>query len=121
YFAGRAPGRRKLAPGVRPGKTLEGALAGVLAGVAWVALSSRWPDTYGLALVEHRSFGPALLWAALLAAVSIQGDLFESLLKRRAGRKDSSGLLPGHAGVLDRIDALLPVAPLAFLLSGAVF
>jgi len=121
YFAGRALGRRKLAPRVSPGKTLEGALAGVLAGVAWIALTSRWSGTYGHALAEHWSFGPALLWAALLAAVSIEGDLFESLLKRRAGRKDSSGLLPGHGGVFDRIDALLPVAPLALLLSGAVF
>jgi len=121
YFAGRSLGRRKLAPRVSPGKTLEGALAGVLAAVAWIAVSSRWPGTYGHALVQHWSLGVALLWAALLAVVSIEGDLFESLLKRRAGRKDSSGLLPGHGGVFDRIDALLPVAPLALLLSGAVF
>jgi len=121
YFAGRAWGRRKLAPRVSPGKTFEGALAGVLAAVAWIALSSQWAGTYGHALAGRWSPGVALLWAALLAAMSIVGDLFESLLKRRAGRKDSSGLLPGHGGVLDRIDALLPVAPLALLLSGAVF
>ncbi|MDX3893110.1 phosphatidate cytidylyltransferase [Pusillimonas sp.] len=116
YFAGKALGRRKLAPRVSPGKSWEGAIAGVLAAIAWVAVSSRWPGSFGAVLVQGWSLGGALIFAAFLAALSIIGDLFESLLKRRAGRKDSSALLPGHGGVFDRIDALLPVAPTAFML-----
>ncbi|MFC4274234.1 phosphatidate cytidylyltransferase [Achromobacter aloeverae] len=121
YFAGRAFGRRKLAPRVSPGKTVEGALAGVLAVVIWVAVSSLWAPTFGAALVARWGWAGALPLAAALAALSIIGDLFESLLKRRAGRKDSSALLPGHGGVYDRIDAVLPVAPLAFILIGVGF
>jgi len=116
YFVGRAIGRRKLAPRVSPGKSWEGAIAGVLAAVLWVAVSSQWPGSFAAVLVQAWSLGGALILAAFLAALSIVGDLFESLLKRRAGRKDSSALLPGHGGVYDRIDALLPVAPTAFLL-----
>ena len=118
YFGGRAFGRRKLAPRVSPGKTMEGALCGVAAGVIWIGVSSFWEGTYGYALARHWGLAAALPLAALLAVFSIVGDLFESLLKRRAGRKDSSALLPGHGGVFDRIDAVLPVAPIAFLLSG---
>ncbi|MGB3435157.1 phosphatidate cytidylyltransferase [Achromobacter sp.] len=121
YFAGRAFGKRKLAPRVSPGKTIAGAVAGVLGAVVWIGLSSLWEGTYGHALVERWSFWLALPIAALLGVVSIVGDLFESLLKRRAGRKDSSTLLPGHGGVYDRIDAILPVAPFALLLSGVLF
>ncbi|WP_195844167.1 phosphatidate cytidylyltransferase, partial [Bordetella pertussis] len=106
---------------VSPGKTVAGAVAGVLGAVAWIALSSQWDGTYGQALVERWSWWLALPAAALLGVVSIVGDLFESLLKRRAGRKDSSALLPGHGGVYDRIDAILPVAPLALLMSGVLF
>ncbi|MFD4840776.1 phosphatidate cytidylyltransferase [Achromobacter sp. NPDC058515] len=121
YFAGRAFGKRKLAPRVSPGKTIEGAVAGVLGAVVWIGLSSLWAGTYGHALVERWTFWLALPIAALLGVLSIVGDLFESLLKRRAGRKDSSTLLPGHGGVYDRIDAILPVAPFALLLSGVLF
>lgn len=121
YFAGRAFGRRKLAPRVSPGKTIEGAIAGVLGAVVWIGLSSLWAGTFGHALVERWTFWLALPIAALLGVLSIVGDLFESLLKRRAGRKDSSTLLPGHGGVYDRIDAILPVAPFALLLSGVLF
>lgn len=121
YFAGRAFGKRKLAPRVSPGKTVEGAIAGILGAVVWVGLSSLWAGTYGHALVERWTFWLALPIAALLGVLSIVGDLFESLLKRRAGRKDSSTLLPGHGGVYDRIDAILPVAPFALLLSGVLF
>lgn len=116
YFVGKALGRRKLAPRVSPGKSWEGAIGGVIAAVIWVAVSSYWPGSFGAVLVQAWSLGGALLLTAFLAALSIIGDLFESLLKRRAGRKDSSSLLPGHGGVYDRIDALLPVAPTAFLL-----
>ena len=120
YFAGRAFGKRKLAPKVSPGKTIAGAVAGIGGVVAWVWLSSMWPGSFGEALVAHLSLPGALCAAVLLGAISIVGDLFESLLKRRAGRKDSSALLPGHGGVYDRIDAILPVAPLALLLSGVL-
>lgn len=120
YFAGRAFGKRKLAPRVSPGKTVAGAVAGVGAAVAWVWLSSLWAGSFGAALIERGSLWLALPAAALLGAISIVGDLFESLLKRRAGRKDSSALLPGHGGVYDRIDAILPVAPFAMLLSGVL-
>ena len=116
YFAGKAFGRRKLAPRVSPGKSWEGAIAGIVAAVVWVAVSSQWPGSFGALLVEAWGLVGALILTVLLAALSIIGDLFESLLKRRAGRKDSSALLPGHGGVFDRIDALLPVAPTAFLL-----
>lgn len=120
YFAGRAFGKRKLAPKVSPGKTIAGAVAGVVGAVAWVWVSSLWDGSFGQVLIAHLSLPVGLLAAALLGAISIIGDLFESLLKRRAGRKDSSNLLPGHGGVYDRIDAILPVAPFALLLSGVL-
>ncbi len=111
YFCGRRYGRHKLAPAISPGKTWEGvwgALVAVLAySVALEFLVPRlFPGTYG---------GPALFLvvALALAVLGIVGDLFESQLKRRAGVKDSGGILPGHGGVLDRIDALLPVLPAA--------
>jgi phosphatidate cytidylyltransferase len=118
YFAGRAWGRRKLAPKVSPGKTWAGAIAGVAVATAWVMASAWWPGSFGAALLQRMPWWAAVAAAAALAALSIVGDLFESLLKRRAGLKDSSGLLPGHGGVYDRIDALLPVAPIALLLTG---
>jgi len=116
YFAGRCWGRRKLAPQVSPGKSVEGALGGLIGGVIWILASGEIEGSYGQALIAR--WGPvgAALLAALLVAVSIVGDLFESLLKRRAARKDSSRLLPGHGGIYDRIDAILPVAPLALTL-----
>lgn len=117
YFTGRALGRHKLAPRVSPGKTWEGAAGGVAAATLWlVGTALYWPDSYGARLLEQSSLITVALAGILLAVWSIIGDLFESLLKRRAGVKDSSRLLPGHGGVYDRIDAVLPVAPLAFLL-----
>ncbi len=118
YFVGRAIGRHKLAPKVSPGKTWEGAVGGVVAATAWVLISAYWPGSFGATLALRWPVGIVILIAMGLAAISIVGDLFESLLKRRAGVKDSSQLLPGHGGVYDRIDALLPVAPLALLLTG---
>lgn len=111
YFAGRRFGKHKLAPSISPGKTWEGA-AGAVAGVCLyvlaVALSQDAP-LFGLPL-------PALLLVALCWVVfSIYGDLFESALKRQAGIKDSGTLLPGHGGLLDRIDALTSTLPLAAL------
>jgi phosphatidate cytidylyltransferase len=117
YFTGRALGRHKLAPRVSPGKTREGALGGVIAATAWlVATALWWPDSFGALLLARIGWAGLILAGVVLAAWSIVGDLFESLLKRRAGVKDSSQLLPGHGGVYDRIDAVLPVAPAAVLL-----
>ena len=121
YFGGRAFGRRKLAPSISPGKSWEGVWSG-MAGVAvlawaWVTLAvDAGPSVFSL-LLERYGFvgGGALLM--LLCGMSVVGDLFESLVKRAARMKDSSQLLPGHGGVLDRIDALLPVFPLALALT----
>lgn len=124
YAGGRALGRRKLAPSISPGKTWEGALSG-LAGVALLALAWRqvdiaWP-VGEISLYSHllAALGVAgmVLALAVLVAMSVVGDLIESLVKRAHGAKDSSRLLPGHGGVLDRIDALLPVFPLAAALA----
>lgn len=109
YFAGRKFGSNKLAPSISPGKTQEGAL-GAFIGVM----------LYGLVIGHFLLAGKVPLTAWMLAlvlatAVSIIGDLFESLLKRKAGIKDSSNILPGHGGVLDRIDSLTSTLPLAAL------
>jgi phosphatidate cytidylyltransferase len=108
YYAGRAFGRHLLAPAISPKKTIEGALGGFVFGGALVGIVGAWwlPDV------------PPLLRVALGAAVvalGIAGDLFESMLKRSAGVKDSSALIPGHGGVLDRIDALLFAAPIYYI------
>ena len=125
YAAGRVLGKRKLAPTISPGKSWEGVAGGMASVLAlaalWVlAVDSRWPvDSASLYTVWVVRFGWAGLvpLALLLAGLSVVGDLFESLVKRAAGAKDSSRLLPGHGGVLDRIDALLPVLPAALALS----
>jgi phosphatidate cytidylyltransferase len=121
YFAGKAFGRHKLAPAISPGKTWEGAAGGwaavMVVSVAAVALHAFEPTLYS-ALAAQMGLGRALFMLTVLVAFSVVGDLFESMFKRQAGVKDSSGLLPGHGGVLDRIDALLPVLPLAMLLLG---
>ncbi len=110
YFTGRALGRRKLAPAISPSKTWEG-VAGSLAGVLLLG------GLVGRALPETRELGsvPLLLALCLFAAFSVLGDLFESLIKRQAGVKDSGALLPGHGGVLDRIDSQTSTLPLAAL------
>lgn len=118
YFAGRAFGRRKLAPSISPGKSWEGVAGGMVAVLLLSALATySLPQSFP-ALLQARYGWP--LWALLLCvmvAASVVGDLFESMMKRRAGMKDSSALLPGHGGVLDRIDALIPTMPFAFLLA----
>ena len=119
YFGGRALGGPRLAPRISPGKTVSGAVCGVVAVVAYAALCARLPalrDTLGARLAVRWGLGGSLLAAGALAMLSVAGDLFESLLKRRVGVKDSSTLLPGHGGVLDRVDALLPVLPMVMLL-----
>ncbi len=117
YFGGKTLGKHKLAVRISPGKTIEGALVGLLGVIAWIAISSQWSGTYAADLLSRWGWSMTLLTAAVFAGVSIMGDLFESLLKRRAGIKDSSALLPGHGGVLDRIDAVIAVLPLAFLMT----
>jgi len=121
YFSGKAFGRHKLAPSISPGKTWEGAVGGWLLVMllgAGAIVSGAWAPNLFTRWAAQDGWLRALLAVTLLVAFSIVGDLFESLLKRQAGVKDSSGLLPGHGGVLDRIDALLPVLPLAMLLLG---
>lgn len=126
YFAGRAFGLKftkgKLAPSISPGKSWEGVWGG-MAGVVVLALCWVWADR-GLAAtvpslytrLTERGWWLLLIGVVFLAAMSVVGDLVESLIKRSAGAKDSSNLLPGHGGVLDRIDALLPALPLAMML-----
>lgn len=125
YAAGRSFGRRKLAPTISPGKSWEGVAGGMVSvlvlALLWVLLIDRaWPvDSASLytQFVERVGWAGLLAFALVLAGFSVVGDLFESLVKRAAGAKDSSRLLPGHGGVLDRIDALLPVLPIAMALS----
>ena len=103
YFTGRAWGRNRLAPRVSPGKTWEGAAGGVCAGLA-----------AGCGLAWALDLGPLPQWAMVaggLSVVAVFGDLFESAVKRVSGAKDSGTLLPGHGGVLDRIDSTIAVAP----------
>ncbi len=142
YFGGRAFGQRKLAPSISPGKSWEGVWSG-MAGVlllawGWTALESpggaltgtstdlsspvaEAAMAWGSSLFSQLYARFGLAWGGLLlvllTGMSVVGDLFESLVKRAAGAKDSSRLLPGHGGVLDRIDALLPVFPLALALT----
>jgi len=106
YFAGRAFGRHKLAPSVSPGKTWEGVAGGLLAVACYGVL---WKIFVGTVGVPFPGF--SLLLA--MAALSVCGDLFESWLKRQAGLKDSGSFLPGHGGVLDRMDGMTPALPLA--------
>lgn len=122
YFAGRKFGGRfskgKLAPSISPGKSWEGVWGGmtgvVLLALGWHFLGGQ--TLYSL-LAERHGLMLMVLAAIFMAAMSVVGDLVESLIKRSAGAKDSSALLPGHGGVLDRIDALLPTLPLALMLA----
>lgn len=120
YFGGRAFGKRKLALSISPGKSWEGVLSGML-GVMLLAVLWLTIDRSGLVdsaslytrLLKTHGIVGLVMVLIFLSAMSVVGDLVESLVKRSAGAKDSSGLLPGHGGVLDRVDALLPVFPLA--------
>ena len=128
YFVGRAFGRRKLAPRVSPGKSWEGALGGLAVVLLLAALAiAVLPDTGALSavfphwLAGRAGIGTALWVLVAMVALSIIGDLYESLLKRARGVKDSGRLFPGHGGMLDRIDALVPTMPLALFVVQAVF
>jgi len=114
YYGGRGFGKHKLAPSVSPGKTWEGAVAGMLASLLLAAVAHYWffvelPTKFALPL------------AALMNVVSVIGDLTESALKRSAGAKDTASLLPGHGGVLDRIDSLLFNAPVIYYFARLYF
>jgi phosphatidate cytidylyltransferase len=118
YFAGKAFGTHKLAPSISPGKSWEGAVGGWLAVLVIAAVTVVVPqmqDTFASHVYAKWGWTGFLIVMTILVGFSIVGDLFESQLKRRIGMKDSSNLLPGHGGVLDRCDALIPVLPLAVL------
>ena len=126
YFAGRAWGgrwsRSKLAASISPGKSWEGVWGGMV-GVVLLAFVWRYVDVImGASVsslythVSDKNFWLLIVASVFMSAMSVVGDLIESLVKRSAGIKDSSGLLPGHGGVLDRVDALLPTLPLAMML-----
>jgi len=116
YFTGRAIGGRKLIPSVSPGKTVAGSVGGLVASmlVAWLYARSV------LVPVANLGFTPwgALLFGAIISVAAQVGDLFESLIKREGGVKDSSRIIPGHGGVLDRFDSLIFVLPVAYWLLG---
>jgi len=115
YLVGRRWGRRKLAPHISPGKTIEGLIGGLVgavivatgAGIGWLTLPGS-------------AFPLWLLSCVIVVAASVVGDLFESVLKRRAGQKDSGSILPGHGGILDRIDSITAAAPIYVLCLDAV-
>ncbi|MEC4719449.1 phosphatidate cytidylyltransferase [Noviherbaspirillum sp. CPCC 100848] len=118
YFSGKAFGRRKLAPTISPGKSWEGAIGGWIAVLVIAGASTLHPaleNTFAPQILARWGWGGFILVMTVIVAFSVVGDLFESQLKRRAGMKDSSNLLPGHGGVLDRIDALIPTLPVAVL------
>ena len=116
YFAGRAFGNRKLAPNVSPGKTWAGVYGGMATSVA---ISAVIGITF-LADLDNAQWGLMLFVSAVVVAISVLGDLLESLLKRYRGIKDSSHLLPGHGGILDRIDSLCAATPMFCLLLALV-
>jgi phosphatidate cytidylyltransferase len=113
YYTGRTLGRRLLAPAISPKKTVEGAIGGLVFGTAVFAVAGVW----WLPIV------PAIARVGMgmgIVAVGIAGDLFESMLKRSANVKDSSAIIPGHGGVLDRIDALLFAAPFFYVVGNLI-
>ena len=114
YYVGRSFGKRKLASSISPGKTWEGAIGGMVAALAMATLAHFWffrdlPLKYALPL------------AAIMTIIGILGDLAESALKRGAGAKDAANILPGHGGILDRLDSLLFNAPLLYYFGVAFF
>jgi phosphatidate cytidylyltransferase len=123
YFVGKAFGKHKLAVQISPGKSIEGAIGGLILSYVYAFLCVyffSFESTLFGAWAIRFGWVPMFLMVTVLTAFSIFGDLFESQLKRLAGVKDSSHLLPGHGGVLDRVDALIPAMPIAALLAGLV-
>ncbi len=105
YFSGKKFGRHKLAPGISPGKTWEGVIGGVILNGLWITLVFFLSEGWGIAYL------PFLVLGLVTSALSVVGDLYESILKREAGLKDSGNTLPGHGGVLDRIDSVIAATP----------
>jgi len=123
YFVGKAFGKHKLAVNISPGKSIEGALGGLVLCYLYAFLCVMYlplADTLFGAWAIRFGWVPMFLMVTVLVAFSVFGDLFESQFKRLAGVKDSSHLLPGHGGVLDRVDALIPTMPIAALLAGLI-
>jgi phosphatidate cytidylyltransferase len=116
YFGGRRFGKHKLAAQISPGKTREGALFGLVGVLLWLCITALIDNSYAQALLERWGWLGVVFGAVLLGLLAIMGDLFESYLKRQANVKDSSGLLPGHGGVYDRVDAVVAVVPVAYVL-----
>ena len=110
YFSGRRFGRIKLAPAISPGKTREGVIGGLMANLLWMAVVYQMSIGWGLSMASFLLIGLAT------SLISVVGDLFESVLKREAGVKDSGKLLPGHGGVLDRVDSVIAATP--FFITG---
>ena len=106
YFSGRRFGKNKLAPAISPGKTREGVAGGLLANLCWMLIVFFLVDGWGIDLPLFIAIGCATV------VISVVGDLAISVLKREAGVKDSSSLLPGHGGVLDRIDSVIAASPI---------
>jgi phosphatidate cytidylyltransferase len=105
YFSGKKFGKHKLAPGISPGKTWEGVIGGLLLNVLWISLVYSLSNGWGL------SYPWFVVLGIVTSALSVVGDLYESILKREAGVKDSGKILPGHGGVLDRIDSVIAATP----------
>ena len=123
YFFGRTLGGPKIAPSISPSKTWAGLLGGIVGVTVWIAVWSYFvaPAMRGdaAAVIDITRFGQMLGLGALTAVAAQAGDFFESWLKRKAGVKDSSRLIPGHGGVFDRTDGMIPVVLLAGVLLGA--
>ncbi|AIL32634.1 phosphatidate cytidylyltransferase [Basilea psittacipulmonis] len=118
YFGGKYFGGRKLVVSISPGKTLSGALCGIAAGVFWTCLSVAFNGSFGHALYANPyslDWSAPIIAGLVISVLSIVGDLFESMIKRYVGVKDSSQLLPGHGGVWDRMDSLLAIAPVIYI------
>jgi phosphatidate cytidylyltransferase len=116
YFGGRKFGKEKLAPAISPGKTREGAAIGLLGVMLWMIGSAFLSGSYASRVLELWGWAGVVITALVLGLLAILGDLFESMLKRQAQVKDSGRLLPGHGGVYDRVDAVVAVLPVAFLI-----
>jgi phosphatidate cytidylyltransferase len=117
YFSGKRFGRHKLSPTISPGKTWEGVAGGLLLNLLWASLIFKLSDGWGL------TYGAFIALSLLTSALSVVGDLYESILKREAGLKDSGSILPGHGGMLDRIDSVIAATPVflgGLILLGAV-
>jgi phosphatidate cytidylyltransferase len=123
YFAGRRFGKKKLAVRISPGKSWEGVYGGAVAVLLLAVALALWRPSFAdssslyAQLLAGKGWLLLVLGALLMVAMSVVGDLVESLVKRSVGAKDSSRLLPGHGGVLDRVDALLPTLPLGMMLA----